>query len=101
MRNFAVIGAAVLVLAAAAAQAADAVVATFPGAAIKRTKVIAGGAVFLCEQAQCVANAPSDRTFSLEACKVLAKRFGQVESFAATNRTLAPQKLQACQAAAK
>jgi hypothetical protein len=101
MRYFTMIGAAVLVLAAPAVQAAEAVVATFPGAAIKRTKVIAGGAVFLCEQAQCVANAPNDRTLTLEACKVLSKRFGRVESFGAGNRSLASEKLQACQAAAK
>ena len=79
------------------AHAADAVVATFARSDIARTKLVVGGAVFQCEQSQCVARAPTYRTLSLEACKLLVKRFGRVETFGDGTKSLPADKLQACQ----
>jgi hypothetical protein len=82
---------------ASSAHATEAVVATFARSDIVRTKLVAGGAVFQCEQSQCVARAPNYRTLSLEACKLLVKRFGRVETFGDGIKSLPADKLQACQ----
>lgn len=91
----------VAVASASNASAADLVVATFARTDIPRSKIVAGGAVFHCEQSQCVARAPSSRTLSLEACKVLTKRFGRVETFGEGGRTLPAEKLRACMSGAE
>lgn len=66
----------------------------------EKTKFIAGGAVFLCEADACIASAPSSQTFAASTCKVVAKNVGVVSSFGIGGKTLAADKLGACNAAA-
>lgn len=100
-RNLILVVATVAVTSASNALAADQVVATFARSDIPRSKIVAGGAVFQCEQNQCVARASNYRTLSLETCKLLAKRLGRVESFGEGDKALPAEKLQACQSGAK
>mgnify|MGYP006899140096 CR=1 FL=1 len=46
-----------------------------------KTKVIAGGAVFLCEGSSCVASAALARTAGYRACRELAKEVGRVSAY--------------------
>ncbi len=93
--------AAVALASASNAYGAGEVVATLARSDIARTRLVAGGAVFQCEENRCVARAPNYRTLTLEACKVIAHRFGRVETFGDGVKALPADKLQACQAVAK
>ena len=46
-----------------------------------KTKVVAGGAVWNCEGATCVAAAAPSRTDTTKGCKALSKEVGEVVSF--------------------
>ena len=65
-----------------------------------KTKIIAGGAVFVCDGAECVAASPSSRTIATAACKELAKSVGPVDTFGDSRKQLADDKLSACNAVA-
>lgn len=86
--------------AAVTADAAEPVVAKLHDAIPAKTKVIAGGAVFLCDGAECVAAAPASRTIATAACKELAKSVGAVAAFGDSRKQLAEDKLEACNAVA-
>ena len=45
------------------------------------TKVVAGGAAWRCEASACRAEATSDRTLTIDACRALAKAVGPVTSY--------------------
>lgn len=82
--------------AAVTADAADPVVAKLQDAVAAKTKVIAGGAVFVCDGAECVASSPASRTIATAACKELAKSVGPVAAFGDSRKQLADDKLAAC-----
>lgn len=82
--------------AAVTADAAEPVVAKLRDAVPAKTKVIAGGAVFVCDGAECVAASPSSRTIATAACKELAKSVGPVAAFGDSRKQLADDKLAAC-----
>ena len=46
-----------------------------------KTKVVAGGAVFVCDGAECVSTAAPSRALTAVACKALAKEVGRVAAF--------------------
>lgn len=66
----------------------------------QRTQLVAGGAVFICEGAECVANAPTSRTYAAATCKDLAKKFGAVASFERGAKSFDGERLSACNEAA-
>jgi hypothetical protein len=85
---------------ASASYAADPVIAKLETGTVERVKVIAAGAIFDCTGDRCVSAAPSGRTVSLEACKVLARRLGRVQSLSDSRRSLSPEKLADCNSVA-
>jgi hypothetical protein len=85
---------------AGAALAADPVVAKLQQPVAAKTKVIAGGAQFVCEGGACVATAPSSKTYALTTCKDLAKSFGAITAFGAEQKQLDDQRLAQCNSVA-
>ncbi|MDP3852685.1 hypothetical protein [Phenylobacterium sp.] len=85
---------------AAPAMAGDPITAKLQAPLAAKTKVIAGGAVFLCEGDTCVAAAPSSRTYATSTCKDLAKELGAVAAFGGERKQLDDAKLGACNVAA-
>ena len=69
--------------------------------AAAKTKIIAGGAVFVCEGAECVAATAPDRTLSVISCKALAKEVGRVTAFSGAAKTFDADELSRCNASAK
>jgi hypothetical protein len=65
-----------------------------------KTKLIAGGAVFLCEGDTCLASAPTSQTYATSTCKDLAKNVGAIASFSGSRKSLDADKLGACNAVA-
>lgn len=66
-----------------------------------KTKIVAGGAVFVCEEASCVAAAAPSRALSVSACKVLVKAVGRVSTFANGAKTLDADALARCNDSAR
>ena len=92
----------VLSLAFAGSAFADGrVIATLEAPVAARTKVIAGGAVFACDGAECVALSAPSRALTAAACKAIAKEVGRVSAFAGATKALDADELGRCNAAAK
>ncbi|MBC7667078.1 CC_3452 family protein [Caulobacter sp. DWR2-3-1b2] len=66
-----------------------------------KTKVVAGGAVFVCEGAECVSTAAPSRALTAGSCKVLAKEVGRVAAFGGETKSLDADDLTRCNVAAK
>lgn len=81
---------------ATTARASEPIVGRLETALSKPVKVIAGGALFVCEESRCVAQAPTNQTMSVSACRQLAKRVGAIAEFGNSRRTLPPEKLALC-----
>ncbi|HVK42952.1 MAG: hypothetical protein K0Q62_687 [Phenylobacterium sp.] len=81
---------------AGAALADDPITAKLQAPVAAKTKLIAGGAVFLCEGDTCLASAPSSRTYATSTCKELAKNVGAVASFGGARKQLEADKLEQC-----
>ncbi len=81
-----------------AASAAEPVTAKLAKPLANDARVIAGGAMFVCHEAACVATAPGSRTLAVSSCRDLAKVVGQVESFGGARRQLDQAKLDQCNA---
>lgn len=61
-----------------------------------KTKIVAGGAVFTCAYANCIAqNAPS-RALTAATCKAVVKEVGPVAAFGTERKTLAADDLARC-----
>jgi hypothetical protein len=69
--------------------------------AAAKAKIIAGGAVFVCEGSECVAVAAPSRALSVISCKALAKEVGRVTAFSGEAKTLDADELTRCNASAK
>jgi len=65
-----------------------------PLATVKRP--IAGGALFLCEESQCVAQSPTGRTYSARACRELARAIGRISSFEKGDDKFSGDQLDRC-----
>ncbi len=61
-----------------------------------KTKVVAGGAVWTCDGAACVAAAAPSRAFSAAGCKALVKEVGPVAAVGAEARQLDGADLAKC-----
>lgn len=85
---------------ASSALAAEPVTAKLQQPVPTKTKLIAGGAMFVCQDAVCVATAPGSRTLAAATCKDLAKAFGPVAAFGDERRQFDDGKLGQCNAAA-
>lgn len=90
--------AALITLSSGSAFAADTITAKLSAPVAAKTKVIAGGAVFICKADACVAVAMS-QTYSVAACKMIADKVGPVTSFAGV-KTFDDAKLSDCNAKA-
>ena len=66
-----------------------------------KTKVVAGGAVFICDGAECVSTAAPSRALTAVACKALAKEVGRVAAFGGETKSLDADDLTRCNASAK
>lgn len=66
-----------------------------------KTKVVAGGAVFVCEGAECVSAQAPSRALTAVACKALAKEVGRVSAFGGDTKSLDADDLTRCNASAK
>jgi hypothetical protein len=66
-----------------------------------KTKVVAGGAVFVCDGAECVSTAAPSRALTAVACKALAKEVGPVAAFGGDTKSLDADDLTRCNASAK
>jgi hypothetical protein len=66
-----------------------------------KTKVVAGGAVFVCEGAECVSTAAPSRALTAVSCKALAKEVGRVAAFGGDTKSLDADDLTRCNASAK
>jgi hypothetical protein len=66
-----------------------------------KTKVVAGGAVFVCEGAECVSAQAPSRALTAVACKALAKEVGRVAAFGGDTKSLDADDLTRCNVAAK
>ncbi len=65
-----------------------------------RSKLIAAHAVFVCQDASCVAGIAPDDALSVSGCKDLAKRVGRLSAYGDQRRTLSAEQLATCNAAA-
>lgn len=81
---------------AGAALADDPITAKLQNPVAAKTKLIAGGAVFMCEGDTCLAAAPSSRTYATSTCKELAKTVGAVSSFGGVRKQFEAAKIEQC-----
>lgn len=86
--------------AAGAAHADSTVTAKLAQPVAAKTKIVAGGAVWICDGDACVATAPGSRTFALATCKDLAKEFGAIAAFSDTRKDMPSDRLEQCNAKA-
>jgi hypothetical protein len=86
---------------AQAAFAGDAITAKLQQPVAEKTKLIAGGAVFLCEADACVAQTPSSQTFATGACKAIASKVGAIASFGDARKQLEAGRLTDCNTVAR
>lgn len=66
-----------------------------------KTKVVAAGALFICEGSTCVANSAQARTVTVSGCKELVKAVGAVTTLTNGKRSLESDELATCNAVAK
>jgi len=85
---------------AGAALAGEPVTAHLQQPVLAKTKIVAGGAMFVCQGDACVAGASDSRTFAVAACKDLARAVGPVTAFTRNSRAFGGGLLDRCNAAA-
>jgi hypothetical protein len=82
-----------------AAFAADPVVAKLVTPVSEKTKVIAGGSLFLCDGDACVAAVPTSQTMNLATCKAIAGKVGPLAAYGG-RKALEADRLADCNATA-
>lgn len=93
--------AAVISLSFAGAAFADGKVSASLAAPVAaKTKVVAAGALFVCEGSTCVASTGLSRTVTVSGCKELAKSVGALTALTDGKRTLEAGDLATCNTAA-
>jgi len=101
LRSLAAVAALSVSMFAGAALADGRIAAALESPVAAKTKVVAGGAVFVCDGAECVSTAAPSRALTAVACKALAKEVGRVAAFGGETKSLDADDLQRCNAAAK
>lgn len=66
-----------------------------------KIKVVAAGALFVCEGSTCVASSAQGRTVTVSGCKELVKAVGAVTAFSNGKRAIEGEALANCNAVAK
>lgn len=87
-------------LSAGQALAGAAITAKLAAPVAERTKLVAGGALFICEGEACVAPTAASQTFGVATCKVIAEKVGAVAAFSG-RKALGDSKLADCNAKAR
>ena len=86
---------------AGAAYADGKVTASLTAPVAAKTKVVAAGALFVCEGSTCVASTAISRTVTVSGCKELVKAVGAVTALTDGKRSLEANDLATCNAVAK
>ena len=86
---------------ASAALADGRVAAALEAPVAAKTKIVAGGAVFVCDGVECVSTSAPSRTITAASCKALAKEVGRVSAFGGETKSLDAGDLDRCNSSAK
>jgi hypothetical protein len=65
-----------------------------------KTKLIAAHAVFVCENATCVAGVAPDDSITVSTCKEVVRKVGRVSAYGSEYKALSAEQLASCNAAA-
>jgi hypothetical protein len=101
LRTLAAVAALSVSMFAGAALADGRVAAALEAPIAAKTKIVAGGAVFVCEGAECVSLSAPSRAITAVSCKALAKEVGRVSAFGGETKSLDADDLGRCNASAK
>lgn len=101
LRTLAAVAAVSVSMFAGSAFADGRIAAALDAPVAAKTKVVAGGAVFVCEGSECVSAQAPSRALTATACKALAKEVGRVSAFGGESRSLDADDLTRCNASAK
>ncbi|ALL14771.1 CC_3452 family protein [Caulobacter henricii] len=101
LRTLAAVAALSASLFAGAALADGRVSAALEAPVAAKTKIVAGGAVFVCDGAECVAASAPSRAITAASCKALVKEVGRVSAFGGESKSLDAEDLGRCNGAAK
>lgn len=101
LRSLAAVAALSVSMFAGAALAQGRVAAALEAPVAAKTKIVAGGAVFVCEGSECVSTAAPSRALTAAACKALAKEVGRISAFGGETKSLDADDLTRCNASAK
>lgn len=101
LRSLAAVAALSVSMFAGSALADGRIAAALDAPVAAKTKVVAGGAVFVCEGAECVSTQAPSRALTAAACKALAKEVGRVAAFGGETKSLDAEDLARCNASAK
>jgi hypothetical protein len=86
---------------AAGAASAEPVVAKLQAPLAKPAKLVAGGAVFVCEADTCTAVAPTADTETLTGCRELVRTVGPAATFGSSAKSLPAERLASCNKSAR
>jgi hypothetical protein len=101
LQSLAVACAALVTLSVAGAALAEQSVAVkLQNPVAAKTKIVAGGSVWVCNGADCIANAPGSRTFATATCKDLAKALGPIAAFSDGKKQMDAARIDQCNAVA-
>ena len=101
LRTLAAVAALSVSMFAGAALADGRVAAALEAPVAAKTKVVAGGAVFICAGTECVSASAPSRAITAASCKALVKEVGRVSSFGGETKSLTAEDLVRCNASAK
>ena len=101
LRTLAAVAALSASMFAGAALADGRVAAALEAPVAAKTKIVAGGAVFVCDGAECVSTSAPSRAITAASCKALAKEVGRVAAFGGETKSLDADDLTRCNVTAK
>ncbi|WP_419253900.1 CC_3452 family protein [Caulobacter sp. ErkDOM-YI] len=101
LRTLAAVAALSVSMFAGAALADGRVAAALEAPVAAKSKIVAGGAVFVCDGAECVATSAPSRAITAASCKTLVKEVGRVSAFGGETKSLDAEDLARCNASAK
>lgn len=96
LRTLAAAAALTLAMSAPAFAADGKITVSLQSPVAAKTKVVAGGAVFSCVDAACVAYGAPSRALTASTCKAVVKEVGPVTAFAGERKALADEDLARC-----
>ena len=101
LRTLAAVSALSVAMFAGAALADVRVAAALETPVSAKTKIVAGGAVFVCDGAECVAASAPTRAITAASCKALVREVGRVSAFGGEAKSLDTDDLDRCNLSAK